>query len=147
MKLRPATLHDFEELVKMYKELVKTVYYDLKINEDIFLYGTVLEWFKKKRDIILCETDDGEVAGFTLSYIEDIAIVEPYYMGDIAYIKPQFRKSRAAYLLYNNVVDYGKRIGMKVQAKAFVGNGNQDKVDRLQSRFGNPQFIEYRTEN
>lgn len=147
MKLRPATLNDFEELVKMYKDLVYTIYCDLKINEDIFLYGTVLDWFRKRKDIILCETDEGEVAGFTLSYVEDITIVEPYYMGDIAYVKPQFRKSRAAYILYHDVVNRGRGAGLKVQAKAYVGNGNQDKVDRLQSRFGKPQFIEFRTEN
>ena len=147
MTLRPATLKDYEELVSMYKDLVYTVYHGMKVNDDIFLYGTVLEWFKKKRDIIVCETKDGDIAGFSLSFIEDIAIVEPYYMGDIAYVKPEYRKTRCAYLLYNNVVDYGKRIGLKVRAKAYVGNGNIDKVDKLQARFGTQQFTEFMTEN
>lgn len=145
MKLRNATLSDYEEIVQVYKDLTKTVYEGMEIKDDIFFYGVVLEWFKKRSDIIICETNDGDIAGFTLAYVEDILIVEPYYYGDVAYIKPEYRKSRAAYLMYHNVVDMGKAKGLKVVAKAYVGNGNKNKVDKLQERFGSPQFIEYRT--
>lgn len=147
MKLRPAQLSDYTELVEMYKELSKAVYQGMKIGEDIFFYGVVVDWFKTQKDVVICETEDGEIAGFTLAYIEDLGIIEPYYYGDIAYVKPQYRKTKAAYKLYHNVVNYGKKQGLKVQAKAYVGGGNRDKVDKIQGRFGKPQFVEYITEN
>lgn len=147
MKLRPAKLIDFTEIVSMYKALIEAVYEDMKTGEDIFFYGVVIDWYKSGKDLTVCESKDGEIVGFTLAYLEDIAVVEPYYYGDIAYIKPEFRKTRAAYLMYNNVVNYGQSLGLKVQAKAYVGGGNKDKVDRLQSRFGKPQFTEFRTEH
>ena len=106
--LRQATLNDFEELVSMYKELIKIVYHNCKLSDDIFFYGAVIEWFRQKKDIIVAEVD-GKVAGFTLAYVENLQIIEPYYFGDIAYVKPEFRNTRAAYLLYNNVVTYGYR--------------------------------------
>ena len=77
MILRNATLADFTELVSMYKDLSKIVYHNLKINDDIFFYGTVIEWFKRKRDIVIAD-DNGTIAGFTLAYVEDLQIVEPY---------------------------------------------------------------------
>lgn len=146
MNLRQATLGDYNDLVEMYKDLIKTVYHGMKISEDIFIHGVVLGWYQSKKDIVICETKEGKIAGFSLAYIEDIMIIEPYYKGDIAYVKPEYRKTKAAYLLYNGVVKTAKDIGMRVIASAYIGNGNAEKIDKIQSRFGTPQFIEFRTE-
>lgn len=145
MKLRKATTSDYVEIVKMYKELVETVYHNMRISDDIYFYGAVIEWYKADKDIVIAEKDE-EIAGFTLAYVENIGVVEPYYYGDIAYIKPKYRKTRAAYMLYNNVVNYGKELGLKVEARAFVGNGNKNNVDKIQSKFGKQEFIHFRTE-
>lgn len=145
MIIRPSKLSDYKELVDMYKELISITYDGMTLGEDIFFYGVVTEWFKANKNIVICETDDGDIAGFTLAYMEDIGVVEPYYYGDIAYVKPKYRKTKAAYLLYNNVVQFGKSLGVRVIAKAYVGGGNKDNVDKIQSKFGNPHFIEYRT--
>ena len=145
MILRPATLKDYEEIVAMYKELLKAVYPHIKLGEDIFIYGAVQSWYQTKKDIVLCENKDGIITGFTMAYIEEIGVVEPYYFGDIAYVKQEFRKGRSAYLLYNNVVTFSKRLGIPLIAKAFVGDGNKDQVDKIQSRWGVPIFTEYTT--
>lgn len=143
MKLRPALLSDFEELVKMFKDLIITVYDGFEINEDIFFYGTVEKWYHAKKDIIVCEKDDGTITGFSVAYIEDAGFIKPYYMGDLAYVKPEFRKGRTAYLLYKNVVDYATQQGLPVIAKAYVSEENKDQVDKIQSRWGKPRFVEY----
>jgi len=145
MTIRKATTADYIEIVEMYKQLIQTVYHNMKIKDDIYFYGTVIEWYKANRDIVVAEKD-GVITGFTLAYVEDIAVIEPYYYGDIAYIKPEFRKTRAAYLLYNNVVNYGKELGLKVEARAFIGNGNENMVDKIQAKFGKQEFIHFRTE-
>lgn len=145
MKLRPAEMKDYTELVTMYKDLCSIVYHDMKLGDDIVFYATVVEWFKGTRDIVIAETDKGEIAGFTLAFIENIMIVEPYYFCDIAYVKPEFRKTRAAYMLYHNCVKYAKELGLRAHAKAFIGNGNKDQVDKIQGKFASPEFIEFRT--
>lgn len=145
MRIRKAELTDFEEIVKMYKDLLAVVYEGLKISEDIFIYATVIDWYKSGKDIMVCETDDGDIAGFTLAYVENLMIIEPYYRGDIAYVKPEYRKTRAAYLMYHDVVNHGHSLGLKVESEAYVGNGNKESIDKIQSRFGEPQFIKYMT--
>ena len=141
MKLRPATLKDYNELVEMFKDLIAVVYKGFNLGSDIYYHGTVQDWFKSNKDIVICETKDGEVAGFTLAYVENIGIVQDYYFGDIAYVKPKFRKGRAAYLLYNNVVDYADQLGLPLVAKAFMGD---DRVDKIQSKFGEPFLMEFK---
>ena len=143
MKLRAGKLTDYEELVDMFKDLIVTVYDGFEIGEDIFMHGTVQQWFKDQKDIVICETEEGEITGFTLGYIEDIGIVHPYYFGDLAYVKPEFRSGRSAYMLYNNLVEYADGQRMPLMAKAFVSEENKDQVDKLQSRWGKPRFVEY----
>ncbi|WP_373069808.1 N-acetyltransferase family protein [Sulfurimonas sp.] len=144
MNIRQATTADFTELVEMFKDLIKTVYHSNQLKDDIFFHGAVMDWFRSGKDIVIAEKDD-EIAGFTLAYIQDLGYINPYYYGDIAYIKPHFRKTRAAYLLYNNVVNYAKQLGLEVEARAFVGNGNKNSVDKIQSKFGTPEFIHFKT--
>lgn len=144
--IRSAKVSDYEEIVLMYIELIKVLYSGFNIKENAYFYRIVIGWFENNKDIVICETDTGEIAGFTLGFIEDIGIVDPYYNGDIAYVKPEFRKTRVAYLLYKNVVDYATNIlKMRCIAKAFVGDGNKEHIDKIQSRFGSPRYIEYIT--
>lgn len=143
--LRPAVLADYEELVAMYKELLKVVYHGLEIGEDIFVHGAVQNWYQKNNDIVIAENEAGVITGFSSAYVEDIGVVQPYYYGDLLYIKEEFRKGRSAYLLYNNVVDYAKKKGLPVIAKAYVGNGNKEKINKIQERWGTAIFTEYTT--
>ena len=141
MKLRPATINDYLELVEMYKELTKIVYQGFEIGEDIFMHGTVQKWYLENRDIVICETKDGKIAGFTMGYREDIGIIKPYYFADVAYVKPEHRKTRAAYLLYNNIVSYADQLGLPLIAKAFIG---EDRNEKIQSKFGEPFLMEFK---
>ena len=143
MNIRPATTRDYAELVDMYKELIYGVYDGFEKGEDIYFHGAVQNWFTQKKDVIVCEKGDGTITGFSLAFVESIGVIEPYYYGDSAYVKPEFRKGRTAYLLYNNVVDYAAQQGLPVIAKAFVSEENENKVDKIQAKFGKPRFIEY----
>lgn len=146
IKLRTAKLADYEELVAMYKELLKVVYHGMQPGEDIFIYGAVQNWYQRNSDIVIAyKEEDDTITGFSCSYVEDIGVVQPYYYGDLLYIKPEFRKGKSAYLLYNNVVNYAKKRGLPVIAKAYVGNGNKEKVDKIQERWGKAIFTEYTT--
>lgn len=145
-EIRPAELSEFEELVKMYMDLIKVLYKGFNIKDSAYFYRIVIGWFETQKDIVVCvDKSNGEIAGFTLGYIDDIGIVDPYYNGDIAYVKPEYRKTRVAFLLYQNVVKYAEKLKMRCIAKAFVGDGNIEKIDKIQSRFGKPRYIEFIT--
>lgn len=144
MKIRRAEIKDFEEVVEMYYCLIKDVYPHRPTKARLFFYNAVIKWVENSCDIMVAEADNGEIAGFTLCYIKDEGIYDPYYFGDIAYVKPEYRHSKASYLLYRSGSDMAKELNMALVAKAYVGHGNKNKVDQIQEKFGmKPQFVEY----
>jgi len=140
MKIRVATLDDYESLVDMYKSLIETVYEGLEIKEDIFFHGTVMKWFDNQYNIMISEKDDGTISGFSMCHIEDIRIVEPYIKGELLYIKPEYRKGRSAYLLYHNTLELAKNMNMPIISSGHVG---EDKANKILAKFGQPLFEEY----
>lgn len=141
-KLRNAEISDYQEVTMMYKELVKIIYSTRKIGEDYFFYRTVMGWVQAGKDIVVCEKD-GELCGFTLGYIDDMGgITETIYNAEVAYVKPKYRKTRVAYMLYTNVANYVDEMGLALQSCAFIGN-NENKVDQIQQKLGCvPTFIQ-----
>lgn len=146
MKLRLAEPKDYLELVDMYKKLIIITYDQFKIMEDIYFHGTVQSWFSDKKDIVIAEADNGEIAGFSLSYIEDLAVVEKYYHGDLMYIHKKYRKGRAAYLLYHNMLKYAEDNRLPIMAIGHIREEDDHKATQILSKFGKPRFIEYHKE-
>ena len=123
MILRKFTLSDYEEIVDMYYDFIKEVYSTRKIGSKYFFYRKINEFISDKCDIVIAEKD-GIISGFTVSKIDDMGgITEPVYDGMIAYIKPKFRKGRTAYMLYNNVSEYAKELGIPLVSNSRIENG------------------------
>lgn len=128
MKLREFTLNDYEALVDMYYEFCKEVYSDRQIGFKYSYYMVVSEWIKDNKNIVLAVDNNDSIAGFTLSYIDTMnGLTEPIYNGDIAYVKPDKRKTRAAYMLYKNVFEFAKEQGLKIVANGRI-TGNTAKM-------------------
>ena len=128
MTLRKLELDDFEEVVDMYYSFTKEVYPDRKIGKRYFFYKEVMSWINNSRDVILVEKDD-IIVGFSLSYIDlNGGMTEKIYNGVIAYVKPEYRKTRAAYLLYKNVSDYAKEQELTLMANGLATNGVSDMI-------------------
>lgn len=140
MKLRKFELCDYEEVVTMYQDLTKEIYFDRTIGEKYFFYRSVSSWIDSGKDIIVCEKD-GQLLGFTLGFVDNCGgITNAVYSGEIAFVKPEYRKTRAAYLLYHNVSDYANEQGLTLIANAFLAGEN--KVDKIQKKLGGtPRFI------
>ncbi len=143
MTIRIATLDDYEEICEMYRELLYITYEGMEIGKKIHTDQCVYAWFMANRDINVTVSEDGEITGFTVAFIQNLMVVESYYYGDLAFVKEDFRRSRAAYLLYNAIVERAKILELPIMAKAYVGGGNKDQVDKIQSRWGVPIFTEY----
>lgn len=122
-KLVNFSLVHYEELVDMFYEFMKEVYYDRKIGLKYAYYIRVNEWIERKCHIVVCLKDDIPI-GFTMSYIDNMGgLTEPVYQGEIAYVKPEYRKTRASYLLYSNVVQFAEESGIKLVSRSRIENG------------------------
>lgn len=142
MMLRPFFLSDYEAVVDMYYDFTREVFTERKIGYKYFFYKTVQEWIKKGNDIVLVTTDDGEIVGFSMAFYDDFGgLTEPFYNGEIAYVKPEYRKSKAAYLLYNNVVEVAKERNLLIVANGRVENG----IDKMIKKHykATPMFINF----
>lgn len=123
MTLHRMLLPDFEEIVDMYYNFTKEVYSERTVGERYFFYKEVMHWIEKRRDVIIVKKDD-TIVGFSLAHIDNnMGLTNPIYNGIIAYVKPEYRKTRAAYLLYKNMSDFAHEKGLTVTANGLVTNG------------------------
>ena len=138
MKIRPLLIDDIGEVTAMFIALIQIVYpKHQKGLYDTFLH-VVQSWVINKRDIFIAE-HEGELVGFSLSYVIEEKILEPYYQGDLLYIKPKFRKSKASYLLYANMLNISNNLKMPIHAKGYT----QNDAGKILAKFGEPTFVEF----
>lgn len=131
MQLIPFSLEFYEDLVDMHYSYVREIYGDKRrINPKYFFYRSVQSWIEKRREIVLA-IHKGDVVGYTVSYIDDMdGLTEPVYKGQYVYVKETARKTRAAYLLYNNVEQRAKDLNMNLTADGRVSNGADKILDK-----------------
>ena len=131
MNLRRITLEDFEEVVQMYYDFTVEVFgSQRKISPKYFYYKAVIDWINSSKDVIIAEKDS-TIVGFSMAYVDDFGgLTEPVYNGEIAYVKPEYRKTRAGYMLYKNVVAYADEIKMTLVANGRVDNGVDKMIEK-----------------
>lgn len=127
--LKTFKLDSYEELVSMFYDMYCEIYHDRKIGLKYRYYQKVIEWIEKNHNIIVCYKDNIAV-GFTLSYMVQDGLTEPYYFGELAYVKPEYRKTRASYMLYKNVVNYAEELGMLLVSNSRIENGVDSMVQK-----------------
>ena len=128
--LRRMLLPDFEEVVDMYYNFTKEVFPERTVGERYFFYKEVMSWIDNRRDVILVVKDD-TIVGFSMCYIDDNSgLTNPIYNGVIAYVKQDYRKTRAAYMLYKNMSDYANELKMTITANGLVTNGVSNMIGK-----------------
>ena len=109
---------DYEEIVKMYYQLLHDVYPYHTIKPIQHSYRNVLNWIALNYDIMVTY-DESEVTGFTMCFIDSMGgAVEDYLQADVIYVKPEYRKGRSAYLLYTTVMAYADNLGLLIATNA-----------------------------
>jgi hypothetical protein len=133
IELSKFQLSDYEQVVNMYYEFTKEVYPNRKIGERYFFYKVVQKWINDGADIVIA-TEGVIPIGFSVCYKDEFGgLTESIYQCDIAYVKPHKRKSRAAYLLFNNGYEYAKQLGLKVSTSGRTSS----KVDKMMMKHFN----------
>jgi L-amino acid N-acyltransferase YncA len=123
MKLRKAEYGDYEAIVDMYVDLIDNVYPERRKAPKMKFYSQVLQWFTDKEHIRVVEKD-GEVIAFALCIFDNArGVTETVYHAEIAYVKPKFQKSKAVYLLYNDIVNWAIENDFVLQTSSIPENG------------------------
>ncbi|MDR3178404.1 MAG: GNAT family N-acetyltransferase [Campylobacteraceae bacterium] len=124
-----------KELVIMFENLIKEVYGSLagdikdRYKEEVenWIYSTYLNLF-------LAYNDKNEVIGFAVGeYVENSFCVK-HYIGLHCYVKPMFRKTRAAYLLYKAIIDRADKYNLPILVNAFQLNDTKTIMKKLTDR-------------
>lgn len=130
MKLSKLNLNDFEEFVTLYYDFHKEVYANRKIGAKYFYYKKAISLINDEYDIVVLKDND-EMIGFTIAKIDKMeGLTETIYSGDIAYVVPSKRKGRGAYMLYKNVYNYAKELGLKIVSNGRIENGVSDMIEK-----------------
>lgn len=125
MRLRRFLMDDYEDVANMLHLFYKEVFSDKrKIGSKYFFYKEVNNWINSRKDIIIAEDKDFNIVGFSLCYKDDCGgLTETVYTCDYCYIKEEFRKTRAAYMLYTNGYNYAKESKLNLVTNGRVENG------------------------
>jgi len=116
MKLREATADDIPELVEMYIDLVTIAYPTRRIAPQIIFYEIVVNWIGKNHRVMVTYNDI-EITGFSYTgYNNAGGLTETMLDAEITYVKEQYRKTRAAYLIYNDVFEFAIESNMGIMS-------------------------------
>lgn len=104
MLIRPAFTKDLHEIAFMYRELLKDFYPINSLGSDYHFYKAVISWIDNGNDIVVSEKDN-IVTGFYMAYVDNMGgLTQATYYCSELFIKKEFRKSRAFYLLQKNLI-------------------------------------------
>lgn len=118
MKIRPAYTRDINEIVSMYKDLISGIYPNRELGSDYHFYKAIIRWIDSRYDIIVTEKN-GLITGFYMAHVNDMSgLTQPVYYCAELYIKPNFRKSRAFYLMQKNIIKTAKHKNLILVADA-----------------------------
>ena len=132
MELRKAEYDDYEAIVAMYYDLVETVYPERKLAPMMYFYKLVASWFDDQNaNHIRVVEKDGELVAFSLATFDNVqGVTETVYHADIAYVKPEYQKTRAGYLMYMDIVNWSIQNGFVLQTSAIPETGADDIIEK-----------------
>ena len=121
MKLRPAYTKDINEIVAMYKDLISIVYPSRKLGSDYHFYKVVISWIDHGHNIFIVEHENIAV-GFYLAYVDNMnGLTEPVYYVQELFIKEDFRKTKAFYMMLENIKATVKKLNILLVCDAVPG--------------------------
>lgn len=148
MQLRQFNLNDFEEVVNMYYCFISEVFgRNRKISPKYFYYKKIMQDINDGKHIVLAMNNIGVIVGFSICY-KDVFdnLTEPVYNCETCYVKPEYRNTRASYLLFNNGSQVAKDLGLNLITNGRIENGTSKMIEKHFSL--NAEFTNYeRKEN
>lgn len=139
MVIREYKPSDFEEVVQMYYNMCIEAYPHRQFKEKQYFYNNVMRWLSYNYDIMIVEKNN-DIVGFSLCYYDSLGgIVEDFYNMECVYIKEQYRKSRALYLIVMTAINYCDKMGLILSGNA----SDVTESSKISSKYGIKLFTKY----
>ncbi len=131
IQIREAAKEDFEEVVNMFYDLTKETFKHRTIKEKYHFFKVVLSWYEKKYQIILT-LNDNVISGFYVAFVDNFShLTEPFYFCAEMYLKKEFRKTKAFYLMQENLINISDKLKMPL-----VCEGLNDEISKIHIKKG-----------
>lgn len=139
VKIREYQESDFLEIINMYHALLHEVYPNRNIKPIQYACRNVLNWIDWNYDIMVTYKGD-EITGFSLCYMDSMGgVVDDFYQGEIVYIKPEYRKGRSAYLIYNTAMNIADKLGVILSTNA----SDITESSHISKKLGQPLYTQF----
>ena len=118
MNLREIEPYDIDVLVEMYYDLIGYAYPNRERKSIDKYYKAVQEWYEQPglNRVRIVEKDDVPV-GFSLAtYVNAGGLTEIYINAEVTYVKEEYRNTKAAFLLYNDVYRFAQDEEMGIES-------------------------------
>jgi len=127
---------EFFEVVKMLQNAISEVWSFTEPAEK----KRLAKWLKDQLmrddfDLFVAIDDDG-IAGFGYGFEEGLVYLkEPHYVVDMVYVKPEKRRTNAAFLLFNALKKQAEKSGLNIVGYLFADNRRKDFTPTIAKRF------------
>ena len=120
----------FEDVVDMFYSFMKEVMHTRKIQAKYFFYKEVIEWIRQGYHIVIAE-DKGVVVGFSMCRTDNMNnLTEDVYVCDYCYVKEDYRKTKAAHMMFNNSYKFAKENNYIVSVNGRIENGVSEMIGK-----------------
>lgn len=137
--IRAYNPNDFEEIVDMYYKMIHEVYPHRQFKSKQYFYRNVMRWLDLNYDIMITEKD-GVITGFCMCYYDSMGgICDDFYQAECVYVKPEYRKTKSAYLMYHSVMIYADKMGLLISTNA----AETTESHKISDKFGLKLFSHY----
>ena len=131
MKLLPYNQVFYEDVVEMFYDMTKEIYPDRTIGFKQNFYRDVDKWSLDANVDVVMVVSDKDVIGFSKSFVDDNrGLTEPHYYTELTYIKPEYRKSRATFMLIDNIDKYANEMNVANVMHVRIDNGWSDTLTK-----------------
>jgi GNAT superfamily N-acetyltransferase len=127
--------YEKQELITMFESLIKEVYGSLAGDIKDRYEKEVKNWIDSSYiNLFLAYNDKNEVIGFAVGEYVEKSFCVKHYIGLHCYVKPIFRKTRAAYLLYKAIIDRADNYNLPILVNAYQQNETKSIMKKLTDR-------------
>ena len=142
MSIRQIDINTSEDVIKeitlMYMSLIKIVYPDRIHSAETVYKGIVLRWLVQQQRVSIIEKEN-EIIGFSVIGWHNVGGATDWYLdAEISFVKEEYRKSRAAYIMYKDGIDYAISEGLGI-----MSTSNPDSSPIIQKRYNSKHLFNH----
>lgn len=131
MQLRNLSLNDYEEFVNMlYCFIQETNEEDIQTPK-YFYYKEAIRMINDKDTHIIIASNKKDICGFSVCRVDTLnGMLEDFYSCDYCYVKPEYRNTKAGYMLFKNGYNVAKENNLAIRVNGRIENGVAKMIEK-----------------